>query len=432
MALVKLQNFIADNAQQAASVELFARLADFNSYSSGFMTVNHSNNTVFIPFDTVLPFKKGAGLALFVVYDTDLVLSTSDLDVGASFTPGAEYYIYLINQAESGLMKISLNSDFPVGFTKENSLKIGKFLTAATAIPGYAPGDILTDSISDYRVWRSLGAAYPAGTIYVQYPGLPSPEALLPALLWRNITASYAGSFFRAEGGLSMAFETGLQAGSVPDIIGMINGVMIYMNNSASGALVVTASSYANNVGSGNNSVAGGISINASLSSSVYGLRSEVAPQNETVKIWRRIGTVTGQSTWYRYDIDGAFVETLTLDVDEVGPIGLNPNCMTNVPPESDETLTLFFAGNGLKTALVFDQAEKSWAVVPDTRWLTAYNKATAEPRRLLNFAQPEENETLVSPEGVDYPIWDEKSGQWLTDEPVKNQEEVEVWKKTT
>ncbi|OXA41984.1 Macrophage mannose receptor 1 [Folsomia candida] len=46
----------------------------------------------------------------------------------------------------------------------------------------------------------------PLGFIYVQLPLHPSPQTLWPNLHWRNVSSSYAGLFFRAEGGTASAF----------------------------------------------------------------------------------------------------------------------------------------------------------------------------------------------------------------------------------
>jgi hypothetical protein len=361
MALVKLQNFVQNDPKQTASAELFTRMLDFNSYSGNFMSVEHSNNTVIIPQDTVLTFKKGAELGTFIVYDNDLVISSADLDVGGSFTPGAEHYIYLINEQASGVLKISLSNQFPNGSSAESSLMIGKFLTAAEAIPGYAPGDILTDSISDYRTWRNLSAAYPPGRFYRQYPGEPSPKDILPFLDWQDITASYPGTFFRTEGGLSAGFENGLQADSAPNIVGETSGVMVYQTindgAAANSALKGSSSVFQNNAGSGTSMHAGKLMFDASNNADSYGRRAEVAPLNQTFKIWRRIGNLTSETkNYYQYDEKGIYLANFNLKQDEKGYIGYNPNNMTDIAPPS--------VGEGEHA--VFNRETEEWSVVPD------------------------------------------------------------------
>jgi hypothetical protein len=52
----------------------------------------------------------------------------------------------------------------------------------------------------------------PIGFVYTQYPGKDSPIDLGLYGTWTNISSSFAGDFFRAEGGNASAFESGEQA----------------------------------------------------------------------------------------------------------------------------------------------------------------------------------------------------------------------------
>jgi hypothetical protein len=58
-------------------------------------------------------------------------------------------------------------------------------------------------------------AQYPVGYVYTQYPGTSDPATLFGGT-WLNITSLYAGLFFRAEGGGSLAFNAGNQT----DLVG--------------------------------------------------------------------------------------------------------------------------------------------------------------------------------------------------------------------
>jgi hypothetical protein len=49
--------------------------------------------------------------------------------------------------------------------------------------------------------------AWPVGICYTQYPNTPTPMTLFGGT-WANISAAYAGLFFRAEGGNAGAFNT--------------------------------------------------------------------------------------------------------------------------------------------------------------------------------------------------------------------------------
>jgi len=46
----------------------------------------------------------------------------------------------------------------------------------------------------------------PIGFIYVQFPNEKSPIEIWPLMIWKDITESYAGLFFRAEGAGSASF----------------------------------------------------------------------------------------------------------------------------------------------------------------------------------------------------------------------------------
>jgi len=50
----------------------------------------------------------------------------------------------------------------------------------------------------------------PVGAVYVQLPGQSTPDSIYGGT-WSNISSSYAGAFFRAEGGNASGFGAGLQ-----------------------------------------------------------------------------------------------------------------------------------------------------------------------------------------------------------------------------
>ncbi|CAG2179123.1 unnamed protein product [Oppiella nova] len=53
---------------------------------------------------------------------------------------------------------------------------------------------------------RRLDNPVPIGFIYVQLPDQKSPGEIWPGLQWENVSPSYGGLFFRAEGGDSVGF----------------------------------------------------------------------------------------------------------------------------------------------------------------------------------------------------------------------------------
>ncbi|OXA54964.1 Alpha-N-acetylgalactosamine-specific lectin [Folsomia candida] len=73
----------------------------------------------------------------------------------------------------------------------------------------------------------------PVGFIYVQLPFHPSPQTLWPNLIWRNVSSSYAGLFYRAEGGLAANFGS-VQAESCNLLSNVNFGWMTSVPNSIS------------------------------------------------------------------------------------------------------------------------------------------------------------------------------------------------------
>jgi hypothetical protein len=137
----------------------------------------------------------------------------------------------------------------------------------------------------------------PLGFIYVQLPNQPEPAILWPNYnyVWENISDSYAGAFFRAEGGLANKFEKQAvaQEESVPNIKGNFNGRQLSDENvgngsTASGAFIVGGAQERPTPNSRSDSKQYGFSFDASRSSPAYGRRSEVAPANYTIRIWQR------------------------------------------------------------------------------------------------------------------------------------------------
>ncbi len=72
-----------------------------------------------------------------------------------------------------------------------------------------------------FRSFSVFNSPVPIGYVYVQYPDMPVPWTLWPSVSWLQITSNYAGLFFRAEGGNSNAFDSGIQAASSPRITRM-------------------------------------------------------------------------------------------------------------------------------------------------------------------------------------------------------------------
>ena len=121
----------------------------------------------------------------------------------------------------------------------------------------------------------------PVGSVYVQFSGQTDPTTLFGGT-WDNISNTYAGLFFRAEGGDAATFgET--QAGGAPNITGSFGNIL---NQSYSGAFSRGGYPLLSNGGSST----GGASVNldASASNATYGAAEEIRPANSTIRIWKR------------------------------------------------------------------------------------------------------------------------------------------------
>lgn len=132
-------------------------------------------------------------------------------------------------------------------------------------------------------------AQYPVGYVYTQYPGTSDPATLFGGT-WLNITSLYAGLFFRAEGGSSLAFNAGNQLDAFQ---GHWHGIPTFGIVPASGSLIPQS----------NGGGASGATATGAVTDGTNGTprtASETRPVNTTIRIWQRSGgtltTTTGTS----------------------------------------------------------------------------------------------------------------------------------------
>jgi hypothetical protein len=137
-----------------------------------------------------------------------------------------------------------------------------------------------------------IPSTMPVGAIYVQFAGQTDPTTLFGGT-WENVSATYAGLFFRAEGGAAAAFGQS-QTDGAPNIYGDFTvsrsvDTLAWNLGQANGAF--TMGNYTNTVGLNNYSVATNgcpyAIFNASSNNVKYTL-SEVRTVNSTVRIWKR------------------------------------------------------------------------------------------------------------------------------------------------
>lgn len=138
----------------------------------------------------------------------------------------------------------------------------------------------------------------PVGSVYVQFSGQTDPTTLFGGT-WDNVSSTYAGLFFRAEGGDAATFGN-TQTGGAPNISGRGydnlskgNSSQINSTMSSSSALFPSSSSISISAmpWGGNISVSAttyGLELDASKSNALYGASNEIRPVNSTIRIWKR------------------------------------------------------------------------------------------------------------------------------------------------
>lgn len=130
----------------------------------------------------------------------------------------------------------------------------------------------------------------PVGFIYVQYSGQDAPATIFGGT-WSNVSSSYAGRFFRAEGGSAAAYGS-VQAGGLPNLSGSVDAGRCFATNTANGyPLYLARGSTANDwsgSGSGNSNTACVIGFDASKANALYGAATEVRPINSTIRVWKK------------------------------------------------------------------------------------------------------------------------------------------------
>lgn len=139
---------------------------------------------------------------------------------------------------------------------------------------------------SDSGTWHKISNSMPVGAIYVQFSGQSSPSELFGGT-WSNVSSSYAGRFFRAEGGSAAAFGK-TQADAAPNIYAWACGIETYKTRSSSGAFTYSDPINNNVIGSGSDFGSASLNFNASYSNGKYGDASEFRPINSTIRIWKR------------------------------------------------------------------------------------------------------------------------------------------------
>lgn len=155
---------------------------------------------------------------------------------------------------------------------------------SATKATQDGAGNVITETYATKEELDSKGTSMPVGSVYVQFSGQAAPSDLFGGT-WSNVSSTYAGRFFRAEGGSAAAFGS-VQGHGVPNVTGGVAPIAAVNNLDSYGALSWTMLGQDSVSGSGHEQ--GRISMDLSKSNSAYGAANEVRPINSTVRIWKR------------------------------------------------------------------------------------------------------------------------------------------------
>jgi len=145
--------------------------------------------------------------------------------VGTNIPQGATFQVGgIVFYADSDTAITGTESDY-VKLTVSGTTLVPSFVTTLTGVNwnkvwnGYYDTSDNLYLFSEIKI-SSVNTKYgelasllmPIGFTYTQYPTKLSPADLGLPGVWTNISSSFAGDFFRAEGGNAAAFESGEQA----------------------------------------------------------------------------------------------------------------------------------------------------------------------------------------------------------------------------
>jgi hypothetical protein len=113
-----------------ATAELFSGLIDLHKKGSHILEkkdpfVYPSSDKIIVRQGTVVALFNGVWRSFEV--PSEIELGVADLDTGSSFSVGTDYYVYLVDDGDNGVLVISANSTYPSGASADNSRKLGGF-----------------------------------------------------------------------------------------------------------------------------------------------------------------------------------------------------------------------------------------------------------------------------------------------------------------
>ena len=130
---------------------------------------------------------------------------------------------------------------------------------------------------------KSIDSLIPIGFLYTQFPSQSSPDMLWPNMKWTEVTQSYAGLFFRAEGGNSSSYDE-LQLASAPHLAQINQHVNVYEYGDTLNITLEEGIETKRFFTGKGDFTRGYFSLSFLVSN------EEVRPINKAIKIWKRTG----------------------------------------------------------------------------------------------------------------------------------------------
>lgn len=228
---------------------------------------------------------------------------------------GGEYFerqqlnaiFYSVYAAVKEIQEIAETAGFPIDMTKAlNVLDIPNGGTNANNAQDVA-NNILKDvavnstlnntdyvytfadnAVKKITLTNLVNKIIPIGFIYVQYRNQSTPDTLFGTDgKWQDVSAEYAGEFFRAVGGNSGSFGTTQNEG-LPEIYGGIqSGINIFKGTI--GAFKVGTKYYDPSHNASTQVDFNTVEFKASYYNLIYGASPHVTPYNSAIRIWKKI-----------------------------------------------------------------------------------------------------------------------------------------------
>ena len=134
-----------------------------------------------------------------------------------------------------------------------------------TELSADVKNNILSELVTEVK-----NEMFPIGSMYLQLPNMGTPTILNYPGTWTNVSADYAGDFFRVEGGNALAFEGGEQS----DELKSHTHTTTYLYERYDTG------------GSSNDTGGDGQSSGSNLINATGGI--ETRPVNQTIRVWKR------------------------------------------------------------------------------------------------------------------------------------------------